>query len=205
MDYIYYHCSGDLVLLAGGDLQEPNLFHQVQLYSHFPELKYNSLTFNATANCLPKKKREGFPRWWFTSDIHPLMAQMTQISKFGKCGCDVHHPRQVLDTVPMERHHVDASHYLAPHCHHPPPLSSWKHSGGGSAVIVSSCARTSPDNFLLPVCVSAVWSVSAPWTESHGLVSVIFAACLNWLRAADLWRQSMCLGERGDCRNVTVV
>lgn len=112
MDYIYYHCLWDLVLLAGGDLQEPNLFHQVQLYSHFPELKCNSLTFNATANCLSKKER-GVPPlviWLF------LITQMTQISKFGKCCWDVH-LRQMLDGVPMERPHVDTSHFLVSRSH----------------------------------------------------------------------------------------
>lgn len=168
MDYIYYHCLRDLVLLAGSDLQEPNLFHQVQLYSHFPELKCNSLTFNATANCLSKKRRGVSPP---AADLTSLMAQLTQTPMSAKC-CWKSITHAKCWTAP-------------PSGSKPFPgfqescglESSWKPSGGGSALVVS----TWPDNFLVPVCVSALWSVSAPWTESHGLASVIFATCSNRL------------------------
>lgn len=113
MDYIYYHCLGNLVLLAGGDLQEPNLFHQVQLYSHFPELKCNSLTFKANANCLSKKKKKrgvSPPRWWFDSDVYPLLTQITQISKFGNAlVTSISHAKNI---APIGRPQVDTSHFF---------------------------------------------------------------------------------------------
>lgn len=110
MDYIYFHCLGNLVLLAGGDLQEPNLFHQVQLYGHFPELKCNSLTFNANANCLSKEER-GVP----PLVIRLCLSFLEQITYH--CPCDVHQPHKALNVAPIGRPRVDTSHFFISRSH----------------------------------------------------------------------------------------
>lgn len=165
------------------------------------------------------------PSRWLKSDIYCLVAEIIQMSKY--CN-DIHRSQEALNKALTCRLQVGTCSFSISRSHlnlrrSPFP---WKHSRRGSVLIVSRCAphlavhRTLTKQFPA-VCIPALQSVSAPWTEPlagglwekdysgdlgpRSLLALFALLIWNRLWAADLRRQPMRLGEQTFSYNVTVV